>query len=98
MKKQQLRLASFCVAGLQTAEQYGTWLMSQCSCSTPFGAQVGSAAKEVCHEHLIEGRQVARVFSYLRGLTFVAGGRDIRPSPHGVPVAMMFGVATPEEG
>jgi len=37
-------------------------------------------------------------FSYLRGLTFVAGGRDIRPSPQGVPVAMMFGVATPEEG
>jgi hypothetical protein len=39
MKKQQLRLASFCVAGLQTAEQYGTWLMSPCSCSTRFGAQ-----------------------------------------------------------
>jgi hypothetical protein len=58
----------------------------------------GSAAKEVCHEHLIEGRQVARVFSHSRDVTFVAGERDFRPSPQGVPMAMMLGVATPEEG
>jgi hypothetical protein len=61
-------------------------------------SMTGSAAKEVCHEHLIEGRQVARVFSRVRDPTFVAGGRDFRPSPHGDPIAMMLGVATPEEG
>jgi hypothetical protein len=58
----------------------------------------GSAAKEVCHERLVEGRQVARAFSCPPvSLTFVAGRRDFRPSPRGEPPAMMLGAFTPSE-